>query len=65
MSVKNQISGVCKLCSLYEETPEELLDDTDVERYFNHNVFNIFQSQHRIVQISRGSNKKLFATKLF
>ena len=41
------------------------LDETDVISYFYHNIFNISQSQHRIVRVSRGSNKKSFAIKLF
>ena len=38
---------------------------TDVDTYFYHNIFDISQSQHRIVRVSRGSNKKSFAIKLF
>ena len=43
----------------------EFLDKTDVDSYFYHNFFDISQSQHRIVRVSRGSNKKSFAIKLF
>ena len=65
MSVKKQIPSLCKLYSFYEETPWEFLDETDVDSYFYHNLFDISQSQHRIVRVSRGSNKKSFAIKLF
>ena len=65
MSVKKQIPSLCKLYSFYEEIPEEFLDETDVDSYFYHNIFDISQSQHRIVRVSRGSNKKTFAFKLF
>ena len=65
MSVKKQIASLCKLHSFYEELPEEFLDETDVDSYFYHNIFDISQSQHRIVRVSRGSNKKPFAIKLF
>ena len=41
------------------------MDEIDVESYFDHNIFDISQSQHRIVRVSRGSNKKSFAIKLF
>ena len=64
MSVKKQIPGFCKLYSFYEKIPEEFLDETDVD-FFSHNIFDISQSQHRIMRASRGSNKKLFAIKLF
>ena len=65
MSVRKQIPSLCKLYSIYEEKPEEFLDETDVDSYFYHNLFDISQSQHRIVRVSRGSNKKSFAIKLF
>ena len=65
MSVKKQIPSLCELYSFYEEIPKEFLDETDVDSYFNHNIFDISQSQHRIVRVSRGSNKKSFAIKLF
>ena len=65
MSVKKQIPSLCKLYSFYEEIPEEFLDETDVDNYFYCNIFDISQSQHRIVRVSRGSNKKSFAIKSF
>ena len=65
MSVRKQIPSLCKLYSFYEERPEEFLDENDVDRYFYHNIFDVSKSQHRIVRVSRGSNKKTFAIKLF
>ena len=65
MSTKKQISSLCKLYSIYEETPEELLDETDVDSYFYHNFLDISQSHHRIVPVRKGSNKKSFALKVF
>ena len=65
MSVKKQIPSFCKFYSFYEETPEKFLDETDVDSYFYHNIFDLSHSQHRKVRVSRGSNKKLFAIKLF
>ena len=65
MSVKKQISSLCILYSFYEEKPEEFLDESDADSYIYHNNFDISQSQHRIVRVSRGSNKKSFAIKLF
>ena len=65
MSVKKQIPSLCKLYSFYAEIPEEFLDETNVDSYFYHNIFDTSQSQHRIVRVSRGSNKKTFAIKLF
>ena len=41
------------------------MDETDVDSSFYYNNFDISQSQHRIVRVSRVSNKKTFATKLF
>ena len=65
MSVKKQFPSLCKLYSFYEEIPEEFLDETDVDSCFYRNNFDISQSRHRIVRVSRGSNKKSFAIKLF
>ena len=55
MSVKKQIPSLCKLFSFYEEIPEEFLDQTDKDSYFNQNIFDISQSKHRRVRVSRGS----------
>ena len=65
MSGKQQIPSSCKLYSFYEEIPEEILDETDVDSCFFHNILDISQSQHRIVWVSRCSNKKSFVIKLF
>ena len=46
MSVKKQIPSLCKLYSIYEEIPEEVLDETDVDNYFYLNNFLISHSQH-------------------
>ena len=43
---------------------KRILAETDVDSYFYHNVFDIFQSQHQIVRVSWGSNKKSFEIKL-
>ena len=65
MSAKKQISSLSKLFSVYEEKPEEFLDETDVDSYFYHNILDISQSHHRLVRVSKGSNKKSFAFKVF
>ena len=65
MSVKKQISSLCKLYYFYKEIPEEFLDETDVDSYFYHNLSDISQFQHRIMRVIGGSNKKSFAIKLF
>ena len=65
MSTKKQLSSLCKLYSVYGEKPEEILDKTDVDSYFYHIILDILQSHHRIVRVSKGSNKKSFAFKVF
>ena len=64
MSVKQQFPSLCKPFSIYEEIPAEFLDETDVDSYFCH-IFDISQSQHGLVRVSKGTNKKFFAFKLF
>ena len=44
---------------------EAFLDEIDLDIWFYHNIFDISRSQRRIVRVSRGSNKKTFAIKLF
>ena len=56
---------MCKLFSIYGEKPEEFFDETEVDSYFYPNIFDLSHSQHRIVRVSRGSNNKSFAIKLF
>ena len=56
---------MCNLYSVYEETPETFLDETDVEIYLYHNILDNSQSHHRIVRVSKGSNKNSFAFKVF
>ena len=65
MSTKKQFSCLCKLSSIYEEVPEEFLNETDVDSYFYHSILDISQSHHRVVRVSKGSNKKSFACQVF
>ena len=65
MSVERQISSLSKLYTIYEEVPESFLDETDVDSYFYHNILDIALIDNRIVRVSKGSNKKIFAFKLF
>ena len=65
MSVKKQILKVCKPYTFEEEIPEEFLDETDVDSSFYRNILDIFQSQHRIVGVSKDSNKMSFTLEMF
>ena len=65
MSTKKLISSLCKLYSVYEEIPEDFLDKTDVDSYLYHNILDISVSHHRTARVSKGSNKKSFALKVF
>ena len=56
---------MCKFYSVYEEIPEDFLDETDVDSYFYRNILDISQSHHRIVRVSKGSNNKSIAFKVF
>ena len=51
--------------SFYEETQEEFVDESDVESDFYQEPFDIFQSNDRIVRVSKGSKKKSFEVILF
>ena len=65
MSIKKQFSSLCKLYSVYEAIPEEFLDETNINSYFYHIILDISQSDQRKVWVSKGSNKKSFAFKVF
>ena len=65
MSVKKQISSLGKLYTFNEKVPENFLDETDVDIYFYHNILDIALIDNRIVRVSKGSNQKIFAFKLF
>ena len=65
MSTKKQVSSLCKLYSVYEEKPENILDETDMDSFFHYNIWDISQSHHQIVRVSKVSNKKSFAFKVF
>ena len=65
MSLKKQISSLSKLYTYYGEVPESFLDETDVDSYFYHYILDIALIDNRIVRVSKGSNKKIFAFKLF
>ena len=56
---------MCKLYSGYKEIPNEFLDTTDVDSYIYHNNLDITQSHHRIIRVSKGSNKNSSAFKVF
>ena len=65
MSKKKQIQSLSQLYTLYGEVSENFLDETDVDSYFYHNILYIALIDSRIVRISKGANKKFFASKLF
>ena len=65
MSVNKQFSSLSKLYTIYEEVPESLLDVTDVDIYFYHNILDIALIDIRIARVGKGSNKKVFAFKIF
>ena len=62
MSVKKPTPSLCNFHSFYKGIPEEFFVEIDVDSSFHH---KISQSQHRIVRISRGSNKNSFAINLY
>ena len=65
MSTKKQFSSLYRLYSVYEEIPEEFLDETDVDSYFFHNILDFSHTHNRIVRVRKGSKTKSFAFKVF
>ena len=65
MSVKRQILSFCKLFSFYKEKTKDFLDEIEGDCFFYHNSCDNSGSQHRIVRICKGCNRKCFAFKFF
>ena len=65
MSVKHQLPSLSLLYSIYEDVPEQPLDEADVDSYFYHNKLDVTKTDNRLVRVSKGSNKILFAIKDF
>ena len=62
---QKQKSSLSKLYSNYEEFPEFLLDEADVDKQFYHKFCYISWSHDRIFWISKSSNRNNLATKMF
>ena len=65
MSIRKQVPSLSKLLTIYEEVPENFLIETDVDIQFYHNILDIALIDNRLVRVSKGSNRKIFAFKLF
>ena len=65
MSINEQIPSLKKFYTNYEEVLEIFFDETDVDFCFSHNIWDIALKDNRIVRVSKRSNKKIFAFKLF
>ena len=65
MPIKNQLPTLSKLYSIYEEIPEDLLDEADFDSYFYHSILNITKKENRLVFFSKTSNKNSFNLKVF
>ena len=64
MSVKQQFLSLSLLYSIYEDVPEQTLDEADVDSYFYHNILDVTKTANRLVRVSKGCNKNLFAIKV-
>ena len=62
MSVKQQLPSLSLLFSIYEDVPEQTLD---VDSYFYNNILDVTKTDNRLVRVSKGTNKNLFAIKVF
>ena len=65
MSIKQQLLSISLLYSIYEDVPEQTLDEADVDSYFYHNILDVTKTDNRLVRVSKGSNKSLCAIKVF
>ena len=65
MPIKNQLPTLSKLYSIYEEIPEDLLDETDIDSYFYNSILSITRKENHLVRFSKTSNKNSFNPKVF
>ena len=65
MSIKKQISSLCKHYSVYKEIPEEFQDETDVDKYFHHNILDISQPTTELFGLAKDPIKSLLHSKYF
>ena len=64
MSIKKQIPSLSKLYAIREEVRQSFLVETDVDSCFYLKILDIALKDMRIVRVSKGSNRKIFAFKL-
>ena len=55
--IKNELPTLSKLYSIYEEIPEDLLDEADIDAYFYRRILNITKIENRLVRLSKTSNE--------
>ena len=65
MSIKKQIPNLSKLYTFYQKVPASFSDEAGVDSYFYHIVLDIALVDNRIIGVCKGSNRKVFAFKLF
>ena len=51
--------------TFYDEKPKSLLDETDIEKTFDHNILDIALFDNGIVRDSECFNQEIFAFKIF
>ena len=57
MSIKKQFPSLCNLYTIYEEVPEKILDETDVDSCFHHHILDIALIDNRFVRVSKYPTK--------
>ena len=60
MFVNKQIPSFCKLYSFYEDIPEVILDETDVDSYFYRNIFGIPSPSIETCELAEAPTKNHF-----
>ena len=48
MSVKQQLPSLSLRYSIYEDVPEQTLDEADVDSYFYHNILDVTKTDNRL-----------------
>ena len=65
MFTKKKIFSLSKLYSVYEETPEGFLDETDVDKYFCRNISTFHSPTTELFELANDPVKNLLHSKCF
>ena len=65
MSTQKQFPSLCKLYSVYDEIPEELLDKTDVDSFFITTFWTVHSPTTELFELAKDPTENFWHSKCF